>query len=361
MRVGLLIYGSLDACSGGFEYDRRLVKHLRRCGDEVRIVSLPWRSYPALLAQNRSPVLRNLARTADLDLLIQDELNHPSLFLVNPCLKKRIGCPVVCIVHHLRCREPHSALLRSVYCRVERRYLRTVDAFVFNSAATRDSVAGLIGTLPASLIATPGGDRFAGIESEKEIVDRAMVDGPLRLLFVGNLIPRKGLLELLDALAAVRDAPWRLDVVGALDVQRAYAARIRRRIAASGLAAKVRLHGVASDKELEGLLRSSHLLTMPFAYEGFGIVFLEAMAFGVPSLFLRKGGAAEVVRDGKEGYGFENGRHREVADRLQRLIHDRHELVRLSLHARRRFESFPGWDSTAGKIRRFLRERIRKS
>ena len=54
MRIGLLIYGSLDTLSGGYLYDRKLVEHLRQAGDSVEIVPLPWRSYPAHLADNLS-------------------------------------------------------------------------------------------------------------------------------------------------------------------------------------------------------------------------------------------------------------------------------------------------------------------
>ena len=45
MRIGLIIYGSLDTLTGGYLYDRLLVEHLRRQGDHVDIISLPWRTY----------------------------------------------------------------------------------------------------------------------------------------------------------------------------------------------------------------------------------------------------------------------------------------------------------------------------
>ena len=52
MKIGLIIYGSLDTLSGGYLYDRMLVRELRRAGHQVEIISLPWRSYPAHLADN---------------------------------------------------------------------------------------------------------------------------------------------------------------------------------------------------------------------------------------------------------------------------------------------------------------------
>jgi hypothetical protein len=83
VRLGLVIYGSLDTISGGFLYDRRLVDYLRRRGEEVEIISLPWRSYARHIFDNCSlEHLRRLTRTP-VDALLQDELCHPSLFWRN--------------------------------------------------------------------------------------------------------------------------------------------------------------------------------------------------------------------------------------------------------------------------------------
>ncbi len=52
MRIGLVIYGSQDYTSGGFLYDRMLVAALRRAGDDVQIISLPWEDYGRCVAHN---------------------------------------------------------------------------------------------------------------------------------------------------------------------------------------------------------------------------------------------------------------------------------------------------------------------
>ncbi len=54
MKIGLVIYGSLDTLSGGYMYDRMLVDYLRAEGDTVEIISLPWRNYAAHLTDNLS-------------------------------------------------------------------------------------------------------------------------------------------------------------------------------------------------------------------------------------------------------------------------------------------------------------------
>ncbi len=101
MHIGLLIYGSLDTISGGYLYDRKLVEYLRSQGDTVDIISLPWRSYTAHLMDNF-----HFKLPRKLDILIEDELNHPSLILPN---HRRHTYPVVSLVHHLRASELRPA------------------------------------------------------------------------------------------------------------------------------------------------------------------------------------------------------------------------------------------------------------
>ena len=58
MHVGLLIYGSLETVSGGFIYDRHLVRYLRAAGDRVDVIGLPWRPYGLSLLDNLNSGLR---------------------------------------------------------------------------------------------------------------------------------------------------------------------------------------------------------------------------------------------------------------------------------------------------------------
>ena len=87
MRVGLIIYGHLDIRSGGYLYDRKLVAALRARGDEVAVLSLPWRNYGRHLLDNWDRRLLANARASQLDVLLQDELNHPSLVWQNARLR----------------------------------------------------------------------------------------------------------------------------------------------------------------------------------------------------------------------------------------------------------------------------------
>src|SRR5215216_6080243 len=109
MKLGLVIYGSLETMSGGYLYDRKLVEYLRAQGDRVEVISLPWRNYAVHLTHNfwfRLPARRNV------DILIQDELNHPSLILAN---RQKHAYPVISLIHHLRCSERRPAWQNLLY------------------------------------------------------------------------------------------------------------------------------------------------------------------------------------------------------------------------------------------------------
>ena len=358
MRVGLLIYGSLDTLSGGYLYDRKLVEHLRQAGDSVDIVSLPWRSYPAHLADNFSLRLYRRLRELPVDILLQDELNHPSLALVNQRLRPHLF-PLIGIVHHLRSSEQHPRWLLPLYRAVERSYLRTLDGFVFNSRTTRRAVAALRGEgkPPPSVVAYPGADHLPVPDdhaAQQLISARQSVPGPLRILFVGNLIPRKGLHHLIAALSRLPPTDCLLNVVGDDAVDRAYTAALRSQISATGLEANIRLRGRVSDRELAHQYSAAHLLAVLSSYEGFGIVYLEAMAFGLPVLASIHGAGGEIVRPGVNGFLVEPTDAHGIAAHLSVLAADRQRLAALGRNARQRFASHPRWTDSAAAIRQFL-------
>lgn len=133
MRVGFVVYGPLDGRSGGYRYDLELVRGLRAAGDEVTVISLPERPYRHRLRDNVTSLSR--LRSLDVDVLLQDELCHPSLVGVNPRLGDDI--PVVSVVHHLNSLENLGTFRRYIRRAIETRYLHSVDAFVFNSETTK--------------------------------------------------------------------------------------------------------------------------------------------------------------------------------------------------------------------------------
>ena len=349
MNLGFIIYGSLDTLSGGYLYDRKLVEYLRLQGDGVQVISLPWRNYAAHLLDNLSFRLPEMVNSQKLDVLIQDELNHPSLLLAN---RGRHPYPIISLVHHLRCSEKRPEWQNAFYSLIEKQYLQSVDGFIFNSETTEQVVNNLLDRRKLGIVGYPPTDRFGAPLSEEEIVDRAKTS-PLKILFLGNVIYRKGLHTLLEAVKRL-NSPIRIDVVGALNVEPAYASKIVRLIEDNHLASCVFLHGSLDKEPLVERLRDAHLLVVPSSYEGFGIVYLEGMCFGLPAIGTTAGATGEVIEHGQRGYLIAPGHAESLAVHLTSLARDRELLIHLSLNARARYLRQPSWEETASNIRAFL-------
>ena len=354
MYVGLIIYGRLDTLTGGYIYDKLLVQHLRRQGHHVNIISLPWRHYGLHLLDNFSTQLYSNLLKTPYDLLLQDELNHPSLFRLNRKLRKKAEYPIVTIVHQVLCSQPRGRVQNAVYREIEKRYLKSVDAFIFNSATTRTLVERMIKGNRPSIVACPAGDRLGFLQSAEAIKSRARQKGPLRLLLVGNIVPNKGLYETVECLTRLPAGMWHLTVVGSLSKERKYSRGVERLITHKHLEQQVSLLGVRDGTELAAIISHCHLLVMPFSYEGFGMAYLEAMAFGLPIIASSTGGVKEFVVPGRNGFLIEPGDYASVNAGIKKLYYDRSLLIEMGAAALETFHSRAAWSATLESIHTFL-------
>lgn len=358
LKIGLVIYGSLDILTGGFLYDKKLVNHFRAEGHEVRVFSLPWRSYTSHLSDNFSSDFFSSLCSADLDILIQDELNHPSLVWLNRKLKRNIRYPVISVVHHLRCSELRPKVINNVYRLLEKSYLSSVDGMIYNSRTTREVVGSLeLGGKPG-VVAFPGRDDIRNGVDDAFIAARAGEQGPLRILFVGSVIPRKELHTLIWALSRLPEQDWRLDIVGSFDVDRKYSGLIMKLIRDKGLEGSIRILGSLEPADLVGRYMESHVLAVPSSYEGFGIVYLEAMGFGVPSIASNTGAAHEMVTHDSNGFLVRPGDVNAIYEALKSLHEDRARLARMGAAALDRYLVHPSWEQSAQNALDFVKEMV---
>lgn len=348
MDVGFVVSGELSTTTGGFIYDRNLVHYLRSAGDAVEVIEIPWRAYPVGLVHNLDPRLRRRVAAPDVDVLVQDELCHPSLVLTN----RGREVPVVSIVHHLRSSEPRPSVPQSFVRVVEAGYLRSVDGFIWSSEATRDAVQSL-GGRSTGIVAYPGGDRLDADPDRFDIDGRAH-RGRFSIVFLGRVTPRKGLHTLIQGLSRLPDDSWQLTAIGDTTASPRYVAEVRHQIEELGLEHAIDMQGKLDDHALSSTLADCHLLAVPSTYEGFGIAYLEGMGFGLPALATTAGGASELVRDGEDGILVPPNDPAAIAAAIEPLVTDRNRLARMGRKARRRFESHPTWEETAERVRDFL-------
>jgi len=344
--IAFLVFGRLDRRSGGFRYDSELAEALRTRGHQVRVVSQRWSPrYREQLAQARDPGWIDHLRSVSPDLIVIDELNHASTAAGLSKLRRRIGSsvPIAAVVHHLKSDERSGRLrVRAT----ERRFLRGCDAWLCNGNTTLHRVRRVSGTLRSSAVSMPGRDGPLTVDREES--DKS----GLRVLTVGSLEPRKNVDTLIRAIASVPSAS--LSVVGSLDVDPAYVRRIQRQITRLGVSRRISLLGRVTDKDLDRLYREHHLFALPSRYEGFGIVYLEAMEQGLPVIATSRGGARDLVRHGVDGFLVDPGSPGAIAASILTCAGDPDMRRRLGDAARERARSFPSWPQAMRGAAMFL-------
>jgi glycosyltransferase involved in cell wall biosynthesis len=241
---------------------------------------------------------------------------------------------------------------------IERKYLNSVDGYICNSQATLDSIIDCSNANLPSTIAYPGRDHILSTMSPFEIKQRAHRPGPLRLLFLGSIIRRKGLDTLLEALTGIDSSTWHLDIIGDATIDPRYSAAQKRTIRQANMSESITWHGSLSDASLEQLWSRSHVLVVPSRYEGFGIVYLEAMAKGLVPIGSSAGGAGELIEAGQDGFLVNPGDSAAIQSHILRLIGDRDFLARMAVAGAQRFHKHPTWEAAGHKIQSFLLQRI---
>ena len=354
MHIGLIIYGDLENLTGGWLYDRLLVEDLRKRGHTVEIIALRQQRYTRNLADNFSRRLYRCLVDHDSRLLLQDGLVHPSLAGMNRRIKRRRNRPLITIVHQVLCRQPLKRFQQLFYQAIEGRYFRSVDGFIFNSETTRANVESLVSRPRPAVVASPGGDRLGCLASDTLIDARSRRRGPLRLIFVGNLTPNKGVLPLIEGLSRLPPETWYLTLIGSLTMDRAYVNRVRDLIAGFGLEDQIEMPGPLNGEKLAGRLKAGQVFVLPFSYEGFGIACLEAMAWGLPVLGSSRGALKEFVHEGINGWLIPPGDLDAFARQIQGLHEDRTRLAHCGRSALKTYHSRPKWQDSFQKIHAFL-------
>lgn len=153
---------------------------------------------------------------------------------------------------------------------------------------------------PRRLDVIPGGVADAPAQAPRSAPSR-----PAKLLAVGALKPRKGFHTLVAAMASLAPSEAACVIVGVGGAE--YARRLEDQVRAAKLEGRVSFRGRVSDDELDRLYAESDLFVLPSehsgaAFEGLGLVYLEALMRGVPSIGCLDSGAEDVIRDGVNGY-----------------------------------------------------------
>ncbi len=229
--------------------------------------------------------------------------------------------------------------------------IRRANHLITNSRATEFQLRGL--DLHPSRIIYPGTDP-AFFTPPNEPASQPI------LLSVGRLVPRKGIDT---AIAALQDLVGQYPT---LEYQIAGTGpdqdRLQGLARAFGVENHVRFLGRVPQEALPDLYRQAAIFVLPVreeksarSFEGFGIVFLEASASGLPVVAGRSGGAVEAVQDGKTGILIPPEDPGALSQAVRRLLENPGERKTMGAHGREWVETTMNWDRAAEELAEVLR------
>jgi len=342
--IALVAPGPLNARTGGYIYNQRITEGLRRQGWGVNTIELDA-SFPCPTEAALYSAGRLIADIPDETITLVDSLALGAL--PDVITREAARLTMVALVH-----QPLVAALGfdpATHARLEegeRRALRATALVVVTGRAALPFIAKY-GVPPGQVVVVePGTDR-------PEVVGPIARSGFIDLLCVGTVNQGKGHEILLEALALLRDLPWRLTCAGSLARDPVTARRVRDTLARLRLEDRVSLVGELDVQALDACYRRADVFVLATQQETYGMAVAEAVAHGLPVVATMVGAIPELVGN-DAGLLVPVGDTNALARSLALVLSDADLRVRLAEGARLHRTRLPTWDEACSRMARAL-------
>ncbi len=329
------IPGDIDTPTGGYVYDRRVMTLLPEHGIGVNHLALPG-GFPFPSEAEIEETAALLAGVPADAVLLIDGLAFGAL---PERVLGSIAAPIVVLLHH------PLGLETGLDEQESRRLLTSEQAamsfarhVIVTSPVTAATLVELsFADLPRITVAEPG----------TESAERAKGGGGVcEILSVGSVVPRKGHDLLVAALARLPHREWHCTIIGSLDRDPNFAARLAQQIGDLGLKEQIHLAGALKNESLSAYYDRADIFALPSRYEGYGMAFAAALARGLPIVAAAAGAVPNTV-PGDAGLLVPPEDIDALTDALHALLGDRQLRATLSDAAWAHAQKLPRWADTA--------------
>jgi glycosyltransferase involved in cell wall biosynthesis len=324
--------GDLQAGTGGYVYDRRIIDGLRALGWHIGVHALDG-SFPNPSAAALDHADRVLGSLPDHALVMIDGLALSAMPEVIRAHALRLA--IVALVH------------RALGSEQERRALQGVRHAVITGRSTGVTLGDYgMGPERVSLV-EPGTD-------PARLAHRAATD-TVRLLCVATVTPDKGHEALIDALAALRQLRWHLTCVGSLTRSPVIVQRLRSQLQQADLAGRVALVGEVGAAQVTHFYQDADVFVLATRSESYGMAVAEAVAHGLPVISMGTGAIPALI-GADAGILVRPDDTEALREALALAISDplrRASWARGALASR---ATLPGWPEASARMARVLEE-----
>lgn len=329
--------GDLELKTGGYAYDRQLIHGLQQLGWQVELLSL-GDGFPAPSADALALAERQLSALPGGVLVMIDGL---AFGVMNEWARREARrLRIIALVHHpLALETGLPADVADALRHSEQQALAFVRHVVVTSPETARTLSSSYGVRQADItIALPGTEQRTLARGGNDLV---------HIVSVGTLTTRKGHDVLIDALDRMRDLPWRASIIGNRSLDPATADALDDQLKRLDLGERVRLCGEVSD--VPAVLETADIFALASRYEGYGMVFAEALAQGLPIVTCHAGAVPDVV-PAQAGVLVPVDDVEAFSGALRRFITKPDLRREFADAAAKAGAALPGWQDTAGIV-----------
>lgn len=229
-------------------------------------------------------------------------------------------------------------------------WLLTYEAteVIVNSNYMKCELQRLFGLPFEKINVVPNGinlNNFSGVEKDYDFRRQYAMDNEKIILYVGRLVYEKGIQNLISAMPKILQGYHDTKLViagkgGMFDELKAQSDSM-------GLGNKVYFTGYLNSKQVQKMYKCADIAVFPSTYEPFGIVALEAMLAGIPTVVSDVGGLNEIVEHGVDGMKSYAGNPNSIADSVLTLLYDHQLCDNISKNAKNKVKEQFNWNKIA--------------
>lgn len=336
--MGIPIYfaipGDINALTGGYGYDRRLLAELKHIGFNVQHLSLSD-SFPQASNHALEDAELRLVQLPDNSIVVIDGLAFGVMDDIAQRHEQRLKLIALC--HHPLALENglDDKRAEGLHAQEQRALAFTRAVIVTSDNTARILQQGFAVPEHKISVAVPGTDKqsFA-----------PCIGNPPVLLTVATLTQRKAHDVLIDALARIAHLPWQARFVGGDKFDAHWANYLREKVAAHSLTERIQFVGNLADLNHE--YAQADLFVLPSLFEGYGMAFAEALSFGLPIIAARTGAVPDLVPE-SVGILVPPADAAALATSLGQVLGNRAQRKQLQMGAQRAAQVLPTWADTA--------------
>ncbi|MBA6313760.1 glycosyltransferase family 4 protein [Cellulophaga baltica] len=347
-KISIIVEQEHNVITGGQKYDKFFIEQIRKVNDNVFVLTDKKIKY-----SNKIPsILYNIfylfyfKKLIKSDIIIVNSRLYPRLFfflLILNIFRKKSKKTFA--FHHHYNFMVHTGIKSKAHKFFELSFLKMMSSLIIPSKYILNITRDILPKTKTEFI------EIAFDKKENKSTPRHIKN----LVFVGKIEKRKGLHLLIESLQFVK-SKVKVDLIGSFNPEDKYYLSLIEQIKKSNLIHTIIFHGRLDEEKMKTVLKASSVFVFPTLHEGYGMVMMEAMSYGLPVIAFDNSSIPFVIKDNYNGIIVQNKNTTELANKIENIINDRILFQRLSINSKETYNNCRKSDDIIQDIDNFCKK-----